>query len=99
MYIHTILKTKSMYLKGIKLSVFLTEIVFTVRYELKPDILFRDPGGWVVAGLSPQRPRFNPLPVHAKFVVKKVTLTGISPSTSVFPCQYDSTIAPNAPSS
>ena len=49
---------------------------------------------------SPVRPEFDPTSVHVKFVVdKKGTGTGLSPSTSVLPCQYHSTNAPYSSSS
>jgi hypothetical protein len=49
----------------------------------------------LVAGLSPRRPGFDPGSVHVGFVVDKVALGQVfSPSTSVFPCQFDCTGAP-----
>jgi hypothetical protein len=41
---------------------------------------------WLVAGLSPRRPGFDPESVHVGFVVDKVALGQVfPPSTSVFP--------------
>jgi hypothetical protein len=49
----------------------------------------------LVAGLSPQRPGFDPGSVHMRFVVDKVALRQVfSPRTSVFPCYFHSTGAP-----
>jgi hypothetical protein len=47
---------------------------------------------WLVAGLSPQKLRFAPRPVHVEFEVGQVPL----PSFSVFSCQYRSTVALHA---
>jgi hypothetical protein len=45
-----------------------------------------------VAGLSTWRSGFDPRSVHVRFVVEESgNKTGISPTTSVFPCQYHST--------
>jgi hypothetical protein len=50
---------------------------------------------WLVAGLPPRRPGFDPGSVHVEFVVDKVALGQVSPpSTSVFPCNFHSTGAP-----
>jgi len=65
-----------------------------VRYELKQYISYSSLRSWIVAGLSPRRPVFNPMLVHVIFVVNKVTLTEFSPRTSVFLFQYHATIAP-----
>jgi hypothetical protein len=49
----------------------------------------------LVAGLSPQRPGFDPGSVHVRFVVDKLALGQVfSPSTLVFLCQFYSTGAP-----
>jgi hypothetical protein len=49
----------------------------------------------LVAGLPPRRPGFDPGSVHVGFVVDKVSLGQVfPPSTSVFPCQFNSTGAP-----
>ena len=49
----------------------------------------------LVAGLSPRRPGFDPGSVRVRFVVDKVALgEDFPPSTSVFPCQFNSTGAP-----
>jgi hypothetical protein len=49
---------------------------------------------WLVAGLSPRRSGFAPGSIHVGFVVDKVALGQVfSPSSSVFPCQYHSTVA------
>jgi hypothetical protein len=49
----------------------------------------------LVAGLSPLRYGFDTRSVHVGFVVEKnATGTGFSPSTSVLPCQLNSTGAP-----
>jgi hypothetical protein len=48
----------------------------------------------LVAGLSPRRSGFAPRSIHVGFVVDKVTLGRVfSPSSSIFPCQYHSTVA------
>jgi hypothetical protein len=41
----------------------------------------------VVPAHSPRKTGFDSRPVHVGFVVDKVTLEGLSPNTSVFPCQ------------
>jgi hypothetical protein len=47
------------------------------------------------AGLSPRRPGFDTGSVYVGFVVDKVTLGQVFPSsTSVLPCQFHSTCAP-----
>jgi hypothetical protein len=49
----------------------------------------------VVAGLPSRRPDFDPGSVHMGFVVDKVALGQVlSPSTSVFPCQFHSICSP-----
>jgi hypothetical protein len=49
----------------------------------------------LVTGLPPRRLGFEPGPVHVGFVVEKVALGQVFPSsTSVFPCQFHSTAAP-----
>jgi hypothetical protein len=48
----------------------------------------------LVAGLSPRRPGFAPGSIHVGFVVDKVALGRFSPSISVSPAKYHSTIAP-----
>jgi hypothetical protein len=49
----------------------------------------------LVAGLSSQRPGFDPHSVYVGFVVDKVTLRQVfPPSTSVFTCQFHSNGAP-----
>jgi len=40
-----------------------------------------------------RQPGFDPRSVFVRFVVDRASLTGFSPSTSVFPCQYHSTNA------
>ena len=47
-----------------------------------------------VAGLSEWRTEINPRPHCGICGGQSDTVTGLSPSTSVFPCQYHSTIAP-----
>ena len=48
-----------------------------------------------VSGLSPRWPNFNPKSFHVRFVVDKAALGQfLSPSTSVFPCQYHIANAP-----
>jgi hypothetical protein len=50
---------------------------------------------WLVTSISPQRPRFKPWSVCVRFVVDRVALgQGFSPSSSIFPCQYYSIVAP-----
>ena len=50
---------------------------------------------WLVASLSPRRPGFDPGSVHVGFMVEKVALGQVfPPSTSVFPCQFNSTGVP-----
>jgi hypothetical protein len=52
---------------------------------------------WVrrlVAGLSPRRPGLDPGSVHVGFVVDKVTLGQVFPTTFIFLCQFYSTGAP-----
>jgi hypothetical protein len=49
----------------------------------------------LVASLPPRRPGFFPRSFHVGFVVDKVALGQVFlPSTSVFPCQFHSTVAP-----
>jgi hypothetical protein len=47
---------------------------------------------WLIVGLSPWMHEFTPLPIHVGFVVDKAALVHINATSSVFPCQYHSTM-------
>jgi len=49
--------------------------------------------GWIVTGLSPQRPRFNPRPVYVEFMWSKCNWDRFF-SSYLFSHQYHSTNAP-----
>jgi len=44
-----------------------------------------------VVGVSPRMFGFDPKPVHVEYVVDKVAMSRVSPSISVFSCQFQST--------
>jgi hypothetical protein len=69
---------------------FLKNIIYNYVYKKSMPWLRQ-----LVAGLSPRRPGLDPGSVHVGFVVDKVVLGQVFfPSTSVFPCQFQSTGAP-----
>jgi len=45
-----------------------------------------------VTGLSPQRPKFGPMPVHVGFMVNRVGLEQFFPSILAFSCHPCSTL-------
>jgi len=51
----------------------------------------------VVVSFSLRRPNFDTESIYVVFVVGRVTLTGLSPNSSVFPRRSNSSIVPYVP--